>query len=59
MQILLAESSRVVSDFFCELTLKDGEVVWDWNGRAARNYKQLGDTYGIREGEFLVLPPDS
>jgi len=41
----------------CELTLKDGEVVWDWNGRSARDYKQLDKHYGVREGEFLVLPP--
>ncbi len=43
----------------CELTLKDGEVVWDWNGRAAIDYRDLGETYGIREGEFLILPPDA
>jgi dihydroorotase len=42
---------------FCELTLKEGAVVWDWNARSAIDYGQLGNTYGIREGEELVLPP--
>ncbi len=41
---------------FCELTLKDGEVAWDWNGRAGVDYRELGGSYGIREGEFLVMP---
>ena len=44
---------------FCELTLKDGAVMWDWNARAAQDFRQLDDNYGIREGEFLVMPPDS
>ena len=43
---------------FCELTVKDGEVVWDWNGRAGIDYPELGDSYGIREGEYLILPPE-
>ncbi len=42
---------------FCELTVKDGEVVWDWNGRAGVAYPELGDSYGIREGEYLIAPP--
>ena len=42
---------------FCELTVKDGEVVWDWNGRAGIEYPELGDSYGIREGEYLIPPP--
>ncbi len=42
---------------FCELTVKDGEVVWDWNGRAGIAYPELGDSYGIREGEYLIPPP--
>lgn len=41
---------------FCELTVKDGEVVWDWNGRAGIAYSELGDSYGIREGEYLIAP---
>ena len=41
----------------CELTVKDGEVVWDWNGRTGVDYPELGDSYGIREGEYLIMPP--
>ena len=41
----------------CELTVKEGEVVWDWNGRAGIAYPELGDSYGIREGEYLIAPP--
>jgi dihydroorotase len=41
----------------CELTIKDGEVVYDWNGRTAVRYEELGPTYGMREGaDTLVLP---
>ena len=43
----------------CELTLKDGEVAWDWNGRAGVDYRELPPDYGIREGEYLVLPPQA
>jgi dihydroorotase len=42
---------------FCEMTLKSGEVVWDLNGRAAVDYAELGPDYGIREGEYRVMPP--
>ena len=27
----------------CELTLKDGHLAWDWNGRAAIDYKEIAD----------------
>jgi dihydroorotase len=42
----------------CEMTVKDGEVVWDWNGRTGVPYEELGPTYGMREGgaDVLVLP---
>jgi dihydroorotase len=40
----------------CELTLKDGQAVWDWNGRAGVDYRQMGDGVGIRPGEERVLP---
>ena len=43
----------------CELTLKDGQVVWDWNGRSGVDYQQLGPDYGIREDEVRLLPPGS
>ncbi|MBM3784637.1 MAG: amidohydrolase/deacetylase family metallohydrolase [Acidobacteria bacterium] len=42
---------------FCELTLKDGSIVWDWNGRNGVDYRTLGPTYGIREGIDRILPP--
>ena len=41
----------------CELTLKDGDVVWDRNGRSGVDYRQLPPTYGVRDGEDLILPP--
>ena len=40
----------------CELTLKDGEVVWDWNARTGVDYRKLGPEYGVREGEFIIRP---
>ena len=41
----------------CEMTLKDGKVVWDWNGRGAVDYEKLGPRYGTREGvDHLILP---
>jgi dihydroorotase len=42
----------------CELTLKDGVVVWDWNSRTGMDYKKLGPTYGVRPGlDHLIRPP--
>lgn len=44
----------------CELTLRDGKVVWDWNGRAGTDYQRLPPDYGLREGiDVVVLPPKS
>jgi dihydroorotase len=43
---------------FCEMTLKDGKVVWDWNGRTGTDYRQLGPTYGQRSVDQLVLPEE-
>jgi len=41
----------------CELTTLAGEIVWDWNGRAGLDYKNLPPDAGIRENlEFLVRP---
>ena len=40
----------------CELTIKDGQVVWDWNGRSGVDYKGMGDNVGIREGEERTPP---
>ena len=42
-----------------ELTLLDGQVVWDWNARTGIDYRELGDTYGVRNQEDgLILPPE-
>ncbi len=51
-------SVRGKQRMFCELTLSGGKVVWDWNSRAAVDYKTLGPTYGVREGiDHVVKPP--
>ncbi len=42
----------------CEMTLKDGRVVWDWNARAGSDYRTLPPDYGSRPGlDHLVMPP--
>ncbi len=41
----------------CELTLLGGEVMWDWNGRAGVDWRQLPARYGVRNPEGLILPP--
>jgi dihydroorotase len=41
----------------CELTLKDGKIVWNWNARGSDDYRKLGPTYGIREGVDQIIPP--
>ncbi len=43
---------------FCELTLKDGRIVWDWNARDSNDWRQLPASYGVRPGiDHVVLPP--
>lgn len=42
---------------FCEMSLKDGAVMWDWNGRLGVDFRTLGPTYGIRPGIDRILPP--
>ena len=44
---------------FCELTLKDGKVVWDWNGRTGTDYREMGPTYGVRNPAGLIMPPEA
>ena len=41
---------------FCELTLKDGAVEWDWNGRSGVDYREMGNRVGIRAGEERTMP---
>jgi len=43
----------------CELTLQDGIVRWDWNGRIGVDYRELGPLYGVRNPEGLIMPPES
>ena len=49
----LQGDSRLVS----ELTLKDGKIVWDWNGRSGTDYRQMATPTGVRDGEERILPP--
>lgn len=45
--------------FICDMTFKNGEIVWNLNGRGTKPYSELGDHTGVREGlEFLVFPDD-
>ena len=41
----------------CELTLKGGSVVWDWNSRTGGDYRKLPKDYGIRPVDKIILPP--
>lgn len=41
----------------CEMTLKDGEILYDWNARASVDWRTLPKDYGVREVEFLIPPP--
>jgi dihydroorotase len=49
----VAASQRIQA----ELTLKDGQVVWDWNSLTGDDYRDKGPAYGIREGYDFILPP--
>ena len=40
----------------CELTLKDGRVVWDWNARTGTDYRKMSKTYGARPVDKIILP---
>jgi dihydroorotase len=41
----------------CELTLKDGAVAWNWNGRGGTDWRKLPRDYGIRKGIDHIVPP--
>jgi dihydroorotase len=42
----------------CEMTLKGGRVVWDWNARAGTDYRKMTSDYGIRPNvDKIILPP--
>ena len=40
----------------CEMTLRDGEVVWDLNARDAVDYRTLPEGIGVRPGEYKIAP---
>jgi dihydroorotase len=41
----------------CEMTLKGGNVVWDWNARTGADFRTLSKDYGIRPVDKIILPP--
>jgi dihydroorotase len=41
----------------CEMTLKGGRVVWDWNARIGTDYRKMSSDYGIRDVDKIILPP--
>ena len=41
----------------CEMTVRAGKIVWDWNARAAVDYRKLPRDYGVRPGiDFVIVP---
>ena len=40
----------------CELTLRAGRVVWDWNARTGRDYREMPPTYGVRDVDRVIVP---
>ncbi|MBT3604355.1 MAG: amidohydrolase/deacetylase family metallohydrolase [Candidatus Latescibacteria bacterium] len=40
----------------CELTLQDGDVKWDWNGRVGVDWQKLPAFYGVRNPDGLIYP---
>jgi dihydroorotase len=41
----------------CELTIRAGRIVWDWNARAASDYRKLPPDYGLRQGIDVIVVP--
>lgn len=41
----------------CELTLRAGRVAWDWNNRSGTDYRELPPTYGVRDVDRIIVPP--
>ena len=56
-----ADASRGILEgdrrLICEMTLKGGSVVWDWNARIGTDYRKLSKDYGIRPVDTIILPP--
>ncbi|MBI3472365.1 MAG: amidohydrolase/deacetylase family metallohydrolase [Candidatus Solibacter usitatus] len=42
---------------FCEMTLRAGKLVWNWNARGADDYRKLPSDYGVRKGIDHVVRP--
>ena len=40
----------------CELTLRAGRVVWDWNARTGTDYRRMSPTYGVRDVDRVIVP---
>lgn len=53
------EGGRVVAKqrLQCEMTLKDGQILYDWNALSGTDWKNLKPGYGVRPVEFLIPPP--
>jgi len=41
----------------CEMTLRAGEIAFNWNALGGVDYKKLPPDYGIREGIDRIIPP--
>ncbi|MCC6293893.1 MAG: amidohydrolase/deacetylase family metallohydrolase [Bryobacterales bacterium] len=41
----------------CDMTLRAGRIVWNYNGRGAQPYDKLPGDYGVRPGIDFVVPP--
>jgi len=41
----------------CELTLLEGQLMWDFNGRTGTDWRELDEFYGVRNPEGLIMPP--
>ena len=39
-----------------EITVKAGRVVWDWNARTGKDYRQMPATYGVRDVDRVIVP---
>jgi hypothetical protein len=40
----------------CEMTLKGGRIVWNWNARVGTDYRKMSSDYGIRDVDKIILP---
>jgi len=40
----------------CELTVRHGAVVWDWNARTGTDYRKMSKDYGIRSVDKIIRP---